>query len=98
MRRLPLRGRRARSAARCCQELIEQLPSVAHVVLAAVAGRGQRARRAGHPRCTLHSLPQWLRGDATFEPEWLPFDHPLWVVYSSGTTGCRRRSCTATAA
>lgn len=23
----------------------------------------------------------------TFQPEWLPFDHPLWVVYSSGTTG-----------
>jgi len=23
----------------------------------------------------------------TFEPEWLPFDHPLWIVYSSGTTG-----------
>ncbi len=22
-----------------------------------------------------------------FEPEWLPFDHPLWVLYSSGTTG-----------
>ena len=22
-----------------------------------------------------------------FDPEWLPFDHPLWVVYSSGTTG-----------
>jgi acetoacetyl-CoA synthetase len=20
-------------------------------------------------------------------PEWLPFDHPLWIVYSSGTTG-----------
>lgn len=29
------------------------------------------------------------RGPAVdgFEPEWLPFDHPLWVVYSSGTTG-----------
>jgi len=27
--------------------------------------------------------------DATrnFQPEWLPFDQPLWVVYSSGTTG-----------
>jgi acetoacetyl-CoA synthetase len=25
--------------------------------------------------------------DAAFEPEWLPFDHPLWIVYSSGTTG-----------
>jgi acetoacetyl-CoA synthetase len=23
----------------------------------------------------------------TFEPEWLPFDHPLWILYSSGTTG-----------
>jgi len=22
-----------------------------------------------------------------FEPAWLPFDHPLWIVYSSGTTG-----------
>ena len=27
--------------------------------------------------------------DATagFEPEWLPFDQPLWIVYTSGTTG-----------
>ena len=24
---------------------------------------------------------------AAFTPEWLPFDHPVWVVYSSGTTG-----------
>ncbi len=24
---------------------------------------------------------------AAFEPESLPFDHPLWIVYSSGTTG-----------
>jgi acetoacetyl-CoA synthetase len=22
-----------------------------------------------------------------FEPDWLPFDHPLWIVYTSGTTG-----------
>ncbi len=22
-----------------------------------------------------------------FEPEWLDFEHPLWIVYSSGTTG-----------
>ena len=22
-----------------------------------------------------------------FQPRWLPFDHPLWIVYSSGTTG-----------
>jgi len=24
---------------------------------------------------------------AAFTPEWLPFDHPIWIVYSSGTTG-----------
>ena len=24
---------------------------------------------------------------ASFEPLWLAFDHPLWIVYSSGTTG-----------
>ena len=24
---------------------------------------------------------------AAFEPLWVPFDHPLWIVYSSGTTG-----------
>lgn len=24
---------------------------------------------------------------AAFEPVWLPFDHPLWILYSSGTTG-----------
>ena len=24
---------------------------------------------------------------AAFEPLWLPFNHPLWIVYSSGTTG-----------
>ena len=23
----------------------------------------------------------------TYQPRWLPFDHPLWIVYSSGTTG-----------
>jgi acetoacetyl-CoA synthetase len=29
------------------------------------------------------------RGEAVdaFEPQWLPFDHPLWVLYTSGTTG-----------
>jgi acetoacetyl-CoA synthetase len=26
-------------------------------------------------------------GDDTFEPEPVPFDHPLWILYSSGTTG-----------
>ena len=68
-------------------ELIAQLPSVAAPGAAAAPRRGRRSRHC-RPRCTPHALPQWLRRRrAAFEPEWLPFDHPLWVVYSSGTTG-----------
>jgi acetoacetyl-CoA synthetase len=68
------------------RELIEQLPSVQHLVLQPLLGANAQVG-ALPPRCTLHALPQWLQDDTTFEPAWLPFDHPLWVVYSSGTTG-----------
>jgi acetoacetyl-CoA synthetase len=68
------------------RELIQQLPSVQHLILQPLLGSDARVG-ALPARCTLHALPQWLRADAAFEPEWLPFDHPLWVVYSSGTTG-----------
>ena len=27
------------------------------------------------------------RATTAFEPQWVPFDHPIWIVYSSGTTG-----------
>ena len=67
-------------------ELVEQLPSVAHVVWQPLLGAG--AAPAWPARITAHDLATVLGGDAPpFEPEWLPFDHPLWVVYSSGTTG-----------
>ncbi|HEX6018328.1 MAG TPA: acetoacetate--CoA ligase [Burkholderiaceae bacterium] len=75
------------------RELVEQLPSVAHLVLQPLltADRDADPGVALPARCALHALPHWLRSDAladeAFEPEWLPFDHPLWVVYSSGTTG-----------
>jgi len=35
-------------------------------------------------REAMTSAPEAAR---TFEPEWLPFDQPLWIVYTSGTTG-----------
>ncbi|HZY17385.1 MAG TPA: acetoacetate--CoA ligase [Ramlibacter sp.] len=66
-------------------ELRAQLPTVRHVL-------GLRARAGA----TSPLRPDaWLeeaaaRDDAAvaaFEPQWLPFDHPLWIVYSSGTTG-----------
>ena len=66
-------------------ELVEQLPSVSHVVWQTLLGGAAPAWPA---RITSHDLAALLaRAAPDFEPDWLPFDHPLWVVYSSGTTG-----------
>ena len=69
-------------------ELCAALPSVQHVLLQSNLGLPQDAIElvAGHALFTEATA----RNDAqttAFEPLWLPFDHPLWVVYSSGTTG-----------
>jgi acetoacetyl-CoA synthetase len=63
-------------------ELRRSLPSVEHVILHSEAGT------ATAPDVLLSEITA-RTGHAigTFEPIWLPFDHPLWIVYSSGTTG-----------
>nr|MCU0958347.1 acetoacetate--CoA ligase [Hydrogenophaga sp.] len=73
-------------------ELRAALPSVRHVVLHTNLAEDGDARSAALLRaapCT--SFAQATARDdadvAAFEPAWLPFDHPLWIVYSSGTTG-----------
>ncbi len=60
--------------------LREALPSVEHFIL-----HGESETKAD---AVLSDILR-ARGAAidAFEPEWLPFDHPLWIVYSSGTTG-----------
>jgi len=66
-------------------ELRAALPSVRHVVMHRNLGLDVAAVGA---HADLAACCE--RDDAevgTFEPMWLPFDHPLWVVYSSGTTG-----------
>ena len=65
-------------------ELRVQLPSVQHTLV------------LGNLNATVSvaGCADWVsvtaRNDAevaAFEPLWLAFDHPLWIVYSSGTTG-----------
>ena len=54
----------------------------------AAAGAGLRAPVVDAGRRPVHDLQTVLAGSGMgYEPPWLPFDHPLWVVYSSGTTG-----------
>ncbi len=69
-------------------QLRAALPSVHHLIV---------HDNLGVPRTSLAALGNFMRfADTTaadnaattaFEPLWLPFDHPLWIVYSSGTTG-----------
>ena len=69
-------------------ELCAALPTVDHLLYLPRMGLGQVSLRAG--------VQQGLWADAVarddaatrdFKPQAVPFDHPLWVVYSSGTTG-----------
>ena len=69
-------------------ELCAALPTVRHVIL---------HRNSQHTASTIKTIANCVdmtgttaRNDpqtTAFEPLWLPFDHPLWIVYSSGTTG-----------
>jgi acetoacetyl-CoA synthetase len=69
-------------------ELCAALPTVRHVILQDNLGLDFCAI-AGLASCERFTLAT-ARSDAqtaAFEPLWLAFDHPLWIVYSSGTTG-----------
>jgi acetoacetyl-CoA synthetase len=66
------------------REMRDALPTVKHLIV----------WRQLHETVTLNDHTDFAattqRDDAethAFEPLWLPFDHPLWIVYSSGTTG-----------
>jgi acetoacetyl-CoA synthetase len=69
-------------------QLRDGLPSVQHLLLLASPGVAPQVTQPLQP---FTSLAQACASDdtrtAAFEPLWLPFDHPLWIVYSSGTTG-----------
>ncbi|RZL52403.1 MAG: acetoacetate--CoA ligase [Variovorax sp.] len=77
-------GGRALDRGAVVQDLRAALPSVRHLMLL----------RTPFASRSIPAEVEWsnavARDDAEvagFAPEWLPFDHPLWIVYSSGTTG-----------
>ncbi len=67
------------------QGLIAQLPSVRDVVL--LRYLNPAATLAASAGRALHDFDTLTQDAATLAPTWLAFEHPLWVVYSSGTTG-----------
>jgi acetoacetyl-CoA synthetase len=70
------------------QELRDALPNVQHVIIHNNLGTLDLTNCDVGASAQMSAIT--ARDDAdvkTFEPLWLPFDHPLWIVYSSGTTG-----------
>ncbi len=70
-------------------DLCTALPSVQHLVLCRNLKAQAQApvRPAGGSAVFSDAVAHDGADVAAFEPLWLPFDHPLWIVYSSGTTG-----------
>jgi acetoacetyl-CoA synthetase len=69
------------------REVVEQLraalPTVTHVII-----HGDGTSLTADPDGRLSTILSATGAEIdAFEPEWLAFDHPLWIVYSSGTTG-----------
>lgn len=77
-------GGRSMSRSGVIDELRSGLPSVTKLFVV-------RTPHADYPvEGAVDFKAAQARGDEAvhaFEPEWLPFDHPLWILYSSGTTG-----------
>ena len=69
------------------RDLLTELPSVNHVVLVPSLDAGADARSWVSATRQAHHFAALTASDVPFEPLMLPFDHPLWIVYSSGTTG-----------
>jgi acetoacetyl-CoA synthetase len=78
------------------RELVAQLPSVEAVILVPYldpqASLGEAIEVPARPGEAARRVPvlAWshaLARPAPFVPRPVPFDHPLWIVYSSGTTG-----------
>jgi len=70
-------------------ELRAALPTLEHVLMLRNLGLAGVTGDAADPTVT-DFAQACARDDAqtrAFAPQWLPFDHPLWIVYSSGTTG-----------
>ncbi len=65
-------------------ELRAALPTVRHTLL---LGNLDAAISVAGCASWISATGQFGPDVERFEPLWLPFDHPLWIVYSSGTTG-----------
>ena len=83
-----LRRPRRSTARAVVAELRAALPSVQHVLVLPTARRWHARDRCAAPTSRDGAVARTTTPrPRPSSPLWLPFDHPLWIVYSSGTTG-----------
>ncbi|MBE2242439.1 MAG: acetoacetate--CoA ligase [Burkholderiaceae bacterium] len=69
------------------REMRAALPSVRHLAVLRQRGGLEAANEFPDAADFAAACSRDDAATAAFEPLWLPFEHPLWIVYSSGTTG-----------
>ena len=69
------------------KEILQQLPTLQHIIY--VPYLNPADRELPHPKAVLweHMLDKPAVPAAQFKFEQVPFAHPLWILFSSGTTG-----------
>ena len=80
------------------QKILGQLPSIERVIYLPYLNRNDRAPLTPHavrPNTVFWNdlLNQPPVAAADFHYEQVPFDHPLWILFSSGTTGLPKPIC-----
>lgn len=65
------------------RRILAAIPSIKRVVVVREGGRDSGSK-LGMKFCEWEEA---VEGDSNIEFEHVPFDHPLWILYSSGTTG-----------
>ena len=82
-------GGKAHDRRETVAELLRALPSVETLVTVDYLKPGAAATGNSH-HSSVRNILRWaeaIAGEHVLAPESVPFDHPLWIVYSSGTTG-----------
>ena len=68
-------------------QLRAALPTVRHLLMLDHGGTLAQADAGPDHTDFANAIVRDDAATRAFAPMWLPFDHPLWIVYSSGTTG-----------
>jgi acetoacetyl-CoA synthetase len=67
------------------REIVDRLPSVEKLIVVPYTERSPRLDGIAHAAEIHEFMASWTAGEIAFER--LPFEHPLYIMYSSGTTG-----------